>query len=89
MENPQVTIKSSDMDPWMQQDAVDCAVFAVGRFSLEKDIAASIKRDFDREYGPSWSCFVGNGFGSYFTHATGHFMHLCVGPLGIVLFYQK
>ena len=58
-------VKNSDMPEEMQQDAVDSATTALGNFDIEKDIAAYIKDEFDKKYGPKWHCSVGRNFGSY------------------------
>ena len=65
---PKAIIKNVDMAEEMQQDAVDIATAALEKFSIEKDIAASIKKEFDRKNGPTWHVVVGKNFGSYVTH---------------------
>ena len=62
------TIKNADMTEEMQQDAVDIAAAALEKYNIEKDIAATIKKDFDRKYGPTWHVVVGKNYGSYVTH---------------------
>jgi len=52
------------------QDAVDCATQALEKYNIEKDIAAYIKKEFDKKYNPTWHCIVGRNFGSYVTHET-------------------
>ena len=47
----------------MQQDAVDCASQALEKYNIEKDIAAYIKKEFDKKYNPTWHCIVGRNFG--------------------------
>ncbi|KAM9181203.1 dynein light chain 1, cytoplasmic-like [Dugong dugon] len=74
------------MSEGMQEDAIECASQAQDRFSVEKDIAAHIKKEFDRKYGPIWHCIVGRNFGSYVTHETKHFIYLYFGPVAILLF---
>ncbi|CAE7522882.1 Dynll2 [Symbiodinium natans] len=54
----------------MQQDAIDCATQALEKYNIEKDIAAFIKKEFDKKYNPTWHCVVGRNFGSYVTHET-------------------
>ncbi|VEL19825.1 unnamed protein product [Protopolystoma xenopodis] len=56
-------VKSVDMVEEMQHVAVDCAVTALERFNVEKDIAAYIKKEFDKMYNPTWHCIVGRNFG--------------------------
>ena len=47
----------------MQQDAIDCAAQAMEKYNIEKDIAAYIKKEFDKKYNPTWHCIVGRNFG--------------------------
>jgi len=81
-----VVIKSADMSEEMQQDAVELAQQALDKYTVEKDMAAFLKKEFDRKYQPSWHCVVGKNFGSYVTHETKHFIYFYVGSLAILLF---
>ena len=65
----------------MQQDAVDCASQALEKYNIEKDIAAYIKKEFDKKYNPTWHCIVGRNFGSYVTHETKHFIYFYLGQV--------
>ncbi len=56
-------IKNADMDKEMQDDAVKFAKEAFEQFSIEKDIAAHIKKEFDKSHLPTWHCIVGKNFG--------------------------
>ncbi|CAL6335596.1 unnamed protein product [Bathycoccus prasinos] len=80
------SIKSADMKEEVIQDAVDCAKIALERYEIEKDIAAYIKKEFDKKYQPTWHCVVGRNFGSYVTHETGHFIYFYIGHIAILLF---
>jgi len=44
MSERKAVIKNADMSEDMQQDAIDCATSALDNFSIEKDIAAYIKK---------------------------------------------
>lgn len=79
-------IKHADMNEEMQQDAIDCANQALEKFNIEKDIAAYIKKEFDKKYNPTWHCVVGRNFGSYVTHETKHFIYFYMGQVAILLF---
>lgn len=68
MVDPRPTIKNADMAEDMQQEAVECAVRAFEKYTVEKDIAAFMKKEFDKKYGSTWHCIVGRNFGSYVTH---------------------
>ncbi|VEL09929.1 unnamed protein product [Protopolystoma xenopodis] len=56
-------VKNADMEDSMQQDAVETAANAMDKLNIEKDIAAHVKKEFDRKYEPTWHCIVGRNFG--------------------------
>lgn len=58
-----VVIKNADMDSEKQNAAVDVAVEAFEKFNIEKDVAAHIKKEFDKRYLPNWHCVVGKHYG--------------------------
>ena len=64
MSDRKAVIKNADMAEDMQQDAIDCATQALEKYNIEKDIAAFIKKEFDKKYNPTWHCIVGRNFGS-------------------------
>ena len=86
MADRKAVIKNADMGDDMQQDAVDCAAAALEKFHIEKDIAAYIKKEFDKKYNPTWHAIVGRNFGSYVTHETKHFIYFYLGQVAILLF---
>merc|ERR1712100_583236 len=59
MSERKAVIKNADMSEEMQQDAVDCAMHALDKYNIEKDIAAYVKKEFDKKYNPTWHCIVG------------------------------
>lgn len=81
-----VTIKSVDMTDDMQRDAVDLASQALQKYTVEKDIASYIKKEFDRKYNPTWHCVVGRNFGSYVTHEVRNFIYFYFGQVAVLLF---
>lgn len=70
----------------MQHACIDCAAQAMERFNIEKDIAAYIKKEFDKKYGPTWHVIVGRNFGSYVTHETKHFIYFYLGQVAVLAF---
>lgn len=38
---------------------------ALDKYNVEKDIAAYIKKEFDKKYNPTWHCIVGRNFGKF------------------------
>lgn len=65
-----VQIKNVDMPEEMQQRAVELGKGALAQALTPREIAGTIKREFDRVYGPAWHCIVGKAFGSFVTHGT-------------------
>lgn len=85
-EERKCVIKNVDMKEEIQQDVVDCVAQAMEKFTVEKDIAATVKKEMDKKYPGSWHVIVGRNFGSYVTHETGYFMYLYMGQLAILCF---
>ncbi|KAL6081856.1 hypothetical protein STEG23_033319, partial [Scotinomys teguina] len=79
MYDRKAVIKNTDMSEEMQRDSVECATQALEKYNIEKDIAAHIKKEFDKKYNPTWHCIVGRNFGSYVTHETKHFIYFYLG----------
>jgi len=48
-EQRKAVIKNADMSEEMQQDAVDIASQALAKYNIEKDVAAYIKKEFDKK----------------------------------------
>ena len=86
MSDKKAVIKNADMTNQMQDESVKTAVTALEKFNIEKDIAAYIKKEFDKKYGATWHCIVGRNFGSYVTHETKHFIYFYLGQVAILLF---
>jgi len=82
---PKAIIKNVDMSDEMQHESVDVASAALEKYNIEKDIAAHIKKEFDRRHGPTWHVVVGKNFGSYVTHETKHFIYFYVGSHAILI----
>ena len=86
MADRKVVVKSVDMSEAMQESAVQTALQAAEQFSVEKDIATHIKKEFDKTHGVTWHCIVGRNFGSYVTHEAKHFIYFYVGQVAVLLF---
>lgn len=78
-------IKVADISPEMQEDALQIAKKAIKEHAMEKDIAAYIKREFDKRYFPTWQCIVGRSFGADVVHENKHFIYFYVGQISILL----
>merc|ERR1711937_405675 len=79
-------IKSVDMKEEMKAFAEKTVVDALSTQTIEENIAAFIKEEFDKVYQPSWHCTVGRRFGTYVTHETKNYIFMSVGNLYILLY---
>ncbi|XAR65430.1 Dynein ATPase [Bertholletia excelsa] len=82
-------VVSVDMPPFMQVHAVDRArktYDSLEKFT-SKTLAFTLKKEFDKVYGPAWHCIVGTSFGSFVTHSVGGFLYFSMDhKLYILLF---
>ncbi|KAA3676987.1 dynein light chain LC8-type [Paragonimus westermani] len=86
MQDKKAVVKNADMNNEMQQDAVDLCSEALEKHTMEKDIAAYIKKEFDKRYNATWHCIVGRNFGSYVTHESKHFIYFYMDKFAVLLF---
>uniref|UniRef100_A0A803TSX3 Dynein light chain n=1 Tax=Anolis carolinensis TaxID=28377 RepID=A0A803TSX3_ANOCA len=61
----------------------NCATQALEKYNIEKDVAAHIKKEFDKKYNPTWHCIVERNFGSFVTHETKHFIYFYLDQVAI------
>ncbi|KAJ2484719.1 hypothetical protein EV174_002226, partial [Coemansia sp. RSA 2320] len=86
MDNFKITIKSIDMPDTMRDAVTAIAVKAFEDNKVEKDIASAVKRECDKQFGPTWHVIVGRNFGSFVTHEVGHFIYFYVDHMAVLLF---
>ena len=85
MANAEVKVKLVDMEEELKEDAVKKILEAVKEFTIEREIAESIKKYFDEKYEAAWHCIVGKSFGSFVTHETKSFILASVNDFTILL----
>ena len=88
-EKKKIDIKNTDMDQDMQDLAIELAEQMLDDKSkkpVEKDVAAYIKKEFDKTFDPTWHCIVGRNYGSYVTHETKNFIYFYHEQTAILLF---
>ena len=54
--------------------------------TIQQEIASSIKRAFESEYGKTWHCIVGRNFSTHVTHEEGAYIYFYIGQTGFMLF---
>ncbi|KAA3673344.1 hypothetical protein P879_06496 [Paragonimus westermani] len=79
-------VEGCTMNDEMLEEAVAVSSEAMQQFTLNKDIAAYVKREFDKKYDKSWHCVVGRDYGSFVTHETEHFVDFRLEGLAFLLF---
>ncbi|TIA89912.1 hypothetical protein E3P99_01810 [Wallemia hederae] len=79
------------MSQELQQSAIDITSNALDKYTIEKDIASFIKREFDRIHGATWHVVVGKSFGSFVTHVaeTNHFIYFYMGTSMAFLIFKS
>ncbi|KAI5079550.1 hypothetical protein GOP47_0005029 [Adiantum capillus-veneris] len=84
----EVRIKKADMAGMMQEHAFQCArqCLTTTEKLMSKQMAHTLKKEFDTVYGPAWHCIVGKSFGSYVTHFIGGFLYFTMGKVSVLLF---
>ena len=80
------SILNSDMADEMQSKAVKIAKKGIESCSKERDIAAYIKKEFDKSFDGPWHCVVGRQFGSYLSHERGQMVYFHIGRHAVLLF---
>ncbi|XP_042504352.1 probable dynein light chain [Macadamia integrifolia] len=81
-------VEDTDMPEKMQIQAMTSASRALDLYDVVdcKSIAAHLKKEFDRIYGPGWQCVVGSNFGCFFTHSEGSFIYFALETLNFLIF---
>ncbi|CAH8560764.1 unnamed protein product [Schistosoma rodhaini] len=79
-------VKDSDMDRYMQEEAVNIAAEGMDRHDVDKDMASHLKQYFNLKYGRTWHCIVGKQFGSDVSHEEQGFVYFFLGDRSFLLF---
>ena len=86
MSDIKLKMNVNDMPEEMSAFIITQAKAALSRFTLDKDIAAFIKKAADTEFKTTWHVYVGRSFSSFVTHDCNRFMDFSMGPLAIQVF---
>jgi dynein light chain LC8-type len=57
----------------------------VEQVTYYKDVAKSIKDEFDKQKGGTWNVVVGRSFGSFVTHETKTIVYFYLGNVGFLI----
>ncbi|XP_066265705.1 dynein light chain LC6, flagellar outer arm-like isoform X1 [Branchiostoma lanceolatum] len=79
-------VKQCEMPDDMKQHAIDTAKPLVAKKKPHKEVASTLKKEFDEKYEPTWICIVGTDYGSSITHAKECFIYMYLNKTAIMLF---
>ena len=83
----------SDLPPSHYTSALQFTNASLDTFTTEKDVATSLKKEFDNLYAGTWQAIVGSCFGCSLTHKTKAAMHFQIqfngGVLYVLLFQSE
>ncbi|GMI35027.1 hypothetical protein TeGR_g13743 [Tetraparma gracilis] len=77
---------SSDLSQEHYSAALGFCNTALDNFTTEKDVATSLKKEFDTLYTGTWQCIVGSCFGCSLTHKTKAVMHFQIEHTNSILY---
>ena len=81
-----VKIHKAEIPESMQEKAIYRVNQAMDKFQIEKDIATSVKKKCDEEFGGTWHVICGRNFGCSITHDTKFVLFVQVDLLHVMIF---
>nr|XP_020819891.1 dynein light chain 1, cytoplasmic-like [Phascolarctos cinereus] len=78
-------VRNADMLEEMQQESMECATQALEKHSVEKNVAAHVKKELEK-YSRTWHCIMRKNFGSCMMHKAKCFIYFYLGQAAILLF---
>ncbi|KAF5403554.1 Dynein light chain [Paragonimus heterotremus] len=86
MDYNKYTIKQCDMPDDMKKFVLRTFNEGNEKFKNEKEICSYIKLALDKEYLPTWHCFIGREFASHVTYDPGTYLHFLIGNHTVLVF---
>ncbi|VDM54995.1 unnamed protein product [Angiostrongylus costaricensis] len=82
MSDEKFEVKESDMDEVEQAVVMGVVREAQRLYNIDKDVAAFIKEELDKQLGATWHAICGKCFGSRVSYEMGHFLLLKCNKVG-------
>ncbi|GMH95819.1 hypothetical protein TrVE_jg1541 [Triparma verrucosa] len=76
----------SDLTKEQEMVAVQSVNASLEQFTTEKDVATSLKKDFDAKYQGTWQAIVGSCFGCSLTHKTKAVLHFQIEYTNAIMY---
>jgi len=81
-----VKIHKAESPPETADAAIQLVRNAMGKFTIEKDIATDVKKKCDEKFGGTWHVVVGRNFGCSITHDTRHVLFFQIDLMHVMMF---
>ncbi|CAJ0602160.1 unnamed protein product [Cylicocyclus nassatus] len=86
MSDEKFEVKESDMEEAEQSVVVAVVREAQKLYNIDKDVAAYIKEELDKQLSPTWHVICGKCFGSRVSYEMGHFLLLKCNRVNVMIF---
>ncbi|VDO91781.1 unnamed protein product [Haemonchus placei] len=83
MSDDKMEVKESDMEEAEQSIVMGVVREAQRLYNIDKDVAAFIKEELDKQLGATWHIICGKCFGSRVSYEMGHFLLLKCNKVGL------
>jgi dynein light chain LC8-type len=67
-------------------DAVEIAARDIEKKCADVEIAANLKKEFDKRYNKEWQCIVGKNFGAFVSNEEEYAVYFTYGQVSVLLF---
>jgi dynein light chain LC8-type len=81
-----VKIHKAESPPETADAAIQLVRNAMGKFTIEKDIATDVKKKCDEKFGGTWHVVVGRNFGCSITHDTRYVLFFQIDLMHVMMF---
>lgn len=81
-----VKIHKAEIPPETADAAIGLVRNALGKFTIEKDIATDVKKKCDEKFGGTWHVVVGRNFGCSITHDTRYVLFFQIDLMHVMMF---
>ncbi|PAV65639.1 hypothetical protein WR25_12732 [Diploscapter pachys] len=86
MSDEKLEVKETDMEEQEQHTVLEVVKEAQRLYNIDKDVAAFVKEELDKQLGATWHVIVGKCFGSRVSYEMGHFLLLKCAKVNVMIF---
>ncbi|CAI4222134.1 unnamed protein product [Auanema sp. JU1783] len=86
MSELKLDIKETDMEEPEQNTVIGIVKEAQRLYNIDKDVAAYVKEELDKQLGATWHVICGKCFGSRVSYEMGHFLLLRCNKVNVMIY---